>query len=120
VATISGQSNVTVQTTVNIATKTVDITKTNTVSMTVNISCIESVKAMHLGGYFDHIICKWVLDDGTDYYDTYTQAQTDCLKVGYNYGLWTGHILEFSGIDHHPSSDKAMLLEYIKSSSCER
>jgi hypothetical protein len=109
-----------VQTTVNIATTTVDITKTNTVSMTVNISCIESVKAMHLGGYCDHIICKWVLDDGTDYYDTYTQANADCLSFGYNYGLWTGHIKEFVGYDHYPSSDKAMLLEYIKSSSCER
>jgi hypothetical protein len=89
----------------------------------VNISCMGSVIASEtgMGGYYDHIICKWVLNDGTDYYDNNTQANADCLKVGYSSGLWTGHILELYGSDHYSSSDKAMLLEYIKSSSyCDR
>ena len=107
-----------VQTTVNIATTTVGIT--STVSLTVNTSCMESVTAMHLGTYSDHLICKWVLSDGTDFYDTYIKANADCLKFGYNYGLWTGHIKEFLGVDHYSSSDKTILLEDIKSSSCER
>ncbi len=92
-----------------------------TVHTIVNISCMGSVIANEIYmGIHDHIICKWVLNDGTDYYDNNTKANADCLKVGYSSGLWAGHIKEFGMGDHYPPSDKAMLLEYIKSSSCER
>jgi hypothetical protein len=56
------------------------------------------------------IICKWELN-GIDYYDTFNNALSGCISIGY--GLWsTGWLSCFS------ATDQAMIRKYISSSFC--
>ena len=68
--------------------------------------------------YRDIIICKWQIN-GVDHYDTQTQANTDCTKIGYSYGplFSTGYIPSYQTT---PINDQAMLTKYIDSSTSGR
>ena len=86
-------------------------------SQTVNITCMPNVTGYWSHEYYDNIICKWEIN-GVDHYDTKTQANTDCKKIGYSTGLTsTGYIPDYRTT---PTNDQAMLTKYIDSSVCGR
>ena len=93
-------------------------------SQTVNITCMPSVTGYYsyiisftlAYEYKDIIICKWQIN-GFDHYNTKTQADTECINIGYS-ELWsTVYILAFK---KSPANDQTMLAKYIDSSVCGR
>ena len=90
-------------------------------SQTVDIACMPGVTGYYtisifMKGYADIIICKWQIN-GIDHYDTQTQADNDCTKIGYS-NIWsTGYITLYRTT---PTNDQAMLTKYIDSSICGR
>jgi hypothetical protein len=88
-----------------------------TVKSQLNITCETFVTAKHLGKFYDHAVCHWKYS-GMFYNQTQGQANTDCFLVGYDYRLWTGHISDFSSVQHYSKSDEAMLIKYLNSIEC--
>ena len=88
-----------------------------TVKSQLNITCEIPVTAKHLGTFYDHTVCHWNYN-GIFYNQTHDQADSGCKKFGYNYGMWTGHISDFSSYQHYSKSDEAMLIQFLKSIQC--